>query len=140
MAKDHSLLLRKGIVNHLKANATLVALVPSARIYGEQPPAEPAWPFIRYGLPSVTPDRFDCYEGGTHAVTIHAFANGPYTDSILTIRAAIIAALDDASIAITGDAGVTLIRHDLSNLIRDTEEAGAYHDIHQFTVSVSEKV
>jgi hypothetical protein len=142
--KDHSLILRKGIVAHLKADAGLTALVPASSIYGEQPPAKPAWPFIRYGLPLTTPERFDCYMGGEHAVTIHSFAKGPGSDAILTIRAAIIAALDDAEIELpldTGeDAKVTLIAHTLSNLIRDTDEAGAYHDIHSFTVRVSEKV
>jgi hypothetical protein len=141
MAKDHSLILRRGIVSYLKANAGLTALVPASSIYGEQPTAQPAWPFVRYGLASVTPARFGCYSGGDHAVTIHSFAKGPGTDSILLIRAAIIAALDDASVPLDSDDGakVTLLSHTLSNLIRDTEEAGAYHDIHNFTVSVLEK-
>lgn len=142
--KDHSLILRKGIVAHLKADAGLTALIPAANIYGEQPPAKPKWPFIRYGLPVTTPERFDCYVGGEHAVTIHSFAKGPGTDDILDLRAAIIASLDDAEIELPLDtdegAKVTLIAHTLSNLIRDTDEAGAYHDIHNFTVRVSEKV
>lgn len=139
MAKDHSLILRRGIVAHLKAYAPLVALVPAAQIHGEQPKAKPVWPFIRYGLPSMTLDRFNCYSGGVHAVTLHSFTRGPGTDNAYLVRAAIIEGLDDASITLEGDAGVTLITHSLSNLIRDTDEADVYHDIHQFSVSVLEK-
>lgn len=139
MATDHSLILRRGIIAYLKANVGLVALVPASHIYGEQPPAKPTWPFIRFGLANVTMGRFNCYSGGDHGFAIHAFSMGPGTDEIYRIRAAIISAMDDASIPLDGDAGVTLLRHDISNLIRDTDEADAYHDIHQFKASVFEK-
>jgi hypothetical protein len=142
--KDHSLILRKGIVAHLRANAGLVALVPASSIYGEQPKAIPSWPFIRCGFMRVIPIRLDCYLGGEYPFTLHAFSKSNGTDEILTIRAAIIAAMDGASIDLanalnTGSAAVCLSRHDLSNLIPDGDEAGAYHDIHNFTVRVMEK-
>lgn len=142
--KDHSLILRKGVVAHLKDHAGVTALVPAERIFGEQPPALPAWPFIRCGFMQMLPVRLDCYLGGEYPFTLHAFSKANGTDEILAIRAALIDALDGASIALdsdinTGLAAVCLCRHDLSNLIPDGDEAGAYHDIHNFTVRVMEK-
>lgn len=142
--KDHSLILRKGIVAYLKDHAGVTALVPADRIFGEQPPALPAWPFIRCGFMQMLPVRLDCYLGGEYPFTLHAFSKANGTDEILTIRAAIIDAMDGASIPLdsalnTGSAAVCLARHDLSNLIPDGDEAGAYHDIHNFTVRVMEK-
>ncbi|MDF1625667.1 MAG: DUF3168 domain-containing protein [Parvibaculaceae bacterium] len=139
--KDYSLPLRKALVTKLQGTAALTALVPAARIYGERAPASDlTWPFIRMGSIILTPERHDCYEGATHEVTIHAFSKESQADQIYRIREQVIAALDDADLTILGDGGVTNMVHTASNLIPDPEEANAYHDIHDFMVSVERKL
>lgn len=139
--KDYSLALRKAVIVRLRATAALTALVPAARIFPERVPGEnETWPFIRYGSTILSPQRFDGYEGGTHEITIHAFSDSHKTDEIYGIRREIIAALDEADLTIEDDARATNFIHTLSNLIPDGAEADAYHDIHNFTVSVQEKL
>jgi hypothetical protein len=69
MARNHSLDLRKAVVARLKADAGLIALVPAERVFGEQPSALPAWPFVRYGEDSVRAFSAD--------LPIHSFSKGP---------------------------------------------------------------
>lgn len=142
--KDHSLILRKGIVAHQKAYAPLTALIPAASMYGEQPKAVPSWPWSRVGFIPMIPVRLDGYVGGSYAITLHTFSKANGTDEILLIRAALIDCFAISKVALdsdlnTGAAAVCQFKHDLSNLIPDGDEAGAYHDIHNFTVRVMEK-
>ena len=60
----------------MRAMSALTALVPANRIFGEQPPTQPDFPFIRYGSTIALPDRADCLDGSVLSVTIHGFAMG----------------------------------------------------------------
>jgi hypothetical protein len=132
MAIDLSLELRKAVVGHLLADAALTALVPAARIYGEQAPATPAWPFIRYGLPITAGYEATCWDGSTGTVTIHAFAEGPGMDKAARIAARIVAsmaALAPAALGITDNEWIG------TNIVRDSAEADKYHAIIQFSIT-----
>ena len=63
MAKDQSLALRQAVVTWLMAGTGLTALAPADRIFGEQPVALPAWPFVRYGEDDIVPLRAQCWHG-----------------------------------------------------------------------------
>jgi len=134
MPQDYSLELRKQVVAHLRAWPTLTALVSASRIYGEQPPADPTWPFIRYGLAVSGPyEATGPLEGSTHRVTLHAFVHGPYTDDCHRVATEIVAAMQ----------GLTLMQSLIdmqwvgTQVFRDTDEADGYHAAVDFDVVVS---
>jgi hypothetical protein len=134
MPTDYSLELRKQVVAHLIATPALTALVSASRIYGEQPPADPVWPFIRYGLAVSGPyEATGPLSGSAHRVTIHAFAHGPYTDAVLNIAKQIVAAM------YTFQPVQSLIDMQWvgTQVFRDTDEADGYHAAVEFDVVVS---
>lgn len=133
-ARDPMLPVRRGILTLLKANAELTALVPAGRHYPQSPPAQPSWPFLRYGTPSVTPIRGVCASGGDVLTAVHGFSKGVMTGARITesaedhaarIGAAIVKALDCGVIDLEPGRGRVL--WDGSQLLQDPEEAGAYH-------------
>lgn len=123
---DHSLELRRGIITALKADSGVAALV-GARVY-EEPPAKVTFPFIRYGFPIVTDFRPDGWTGGNYDLTVHAFSV-VNTDEVESIAKAIQLALDEVDVPIDGDGGVLSLVWRTKNIIRDTDEASAYHAI-----------
>ena len=63
--------VRRGLVNLLRTNAALTAVVPASRIH---PKTEPAWPFIKLASPTTQRLRAACVNGGLVTWDIHAFA------------------------------------------------------------------
>lgn len=84
---DLTLPVREAIVAHLKSCATGTPPVVAASIYGEQPPANPAKPYVKYGFPIVTQyEHSGRRKGSTQRVTLHAFTDGRLgTDQVATI-------------------------------------------------------
>lgn len=136
MANDFSLELRRQVVTWLKGYAPLTALVSADHIHGEQPKAEPVWPFIRVGLPESEPYEAQGLDGSSHRFTLHTFSKGPFTDSILLINKQVLNAMD----ALELDQYVVEREHRGTNTIRDTDEAGAYHSIIRFDITIAERV
>lgn len=152
MATDHTLELRRAVVPLLKADATLAGLV-DGRVYAEEPPPEPVWPFIRYGVPILAADGAMGWTGGGVRVVIHTFAksknpdgetvNGYEVASRMSRRVALV--LDGAtfSLPVHEDAGrparaIDCV-HMSTEVIRDTAEAGAWHGIVSFEVQTAEE-
>lgn len=149
---DHTLELRRAILPILKADALLSGLV-GARIYGEEPPAEPQWPFIRYGVPILAPDEATGWSGGAVRVTIHVFAKAKNAEGEPTIgyevasrlarRVALILDETSFSLPVHEDSGRPAqaldIVHVSTDVVRDTAEAGAWHGIVQFEVQTAEE-
>ena len=134
MPTDYSLELRKQVVAHLIATPALTALVSAARIYGEQPPADPVWPFIRYGLAVSGPyEATGPLDGSTHRVTLHAFSHGPYTDAVHAIAKQIVAAMG-ALVLVQSLIDMQWVG---TQVFRDTDEADGYHAAVDFDVVVS---
>ena len=137
MARDLSLAVRRAMVAALEDSAAVTAIVPIDRIHAVEAPAEPVWPFIRYGLATAQPFRASGMDGCRLAVTVHGFARGPQEDAVATLGAAIAAALDGRVLAFdveppaTAHAGWTG-----SRTLRDGDEVGAYHVIVNFDVAV----
>lgn len=93
MSIDLSLELRKAVVAHLRGDANITTLVPSAKIYGEFAASED-FPFIRIGYASA--QGFDAtgpWNGSESDLTIHVFADGPGTDAVMTIAKRVVASM-----------------------------------------------
>lgn len=134
VTSDYSLDVRQAVVSHLKGDAVLTSLVSAKSIYGEQPGAQPKWPFIRYGFPITTSYEATCWSGSSHRVTIHAFARGPYTDAVLKIAAAVVDSMQrDIP---SGLLDITDCQWSGTNVIRDTDEADAYHAVIDFDLTI----
>jgi len=139
MSRDSTLPVRKAILRALKVDAAVKALVPASRIYPPQTPATPTWPFIRFGIATALPLRASGMDGSTIIVAVHAFAKGPGEDSAALIAAAIGKALDGATLNLP-DASYPATAHVTttgSQLLRDTEEAGAWHGVVNIEVAVA---
>lgn len=89
---DRTLAVRRAVVAHLKSYAPLTAYISAPSIYGEQPPTNAAWPFIKYSSTTL-PYEATCWSGSTHLVSIHVFCNGPFTDAVLNASAAVVEAM-----------------------------------------------
>lgn len=138
MAKDHSLAVRRAIVTALKADEGVSALVGD-RVHAEQPTEGTAWPFIRYGLSAVTPYEASCWDGSEHDVTLHAFANGPGTDNVLKLAEAVRSALEDTGLPLPGGIELIVCTWTSTDVLRDTDETGAYHAVLRFTVQTANR-
>lgn len=133
-------LARRAVLARLKANVTLTALVPAARILPDAATA-PEWPFIKTGATRTLPRRGSGYEGGEIAIDLHAFARPREVagevvetaeDYAGRIGAAIEEALDDAWITLEGSIPGKLRLTDLQ-LLQD-DEPGAFHWFAQVNV------
>lgn len=140
MASDHTLIMRQAIVQRLQAAAPVLALVPSLSIYGEQPPAAPTWPFIRYGMPTTQEYESSCGDGSEHDIMIDVFAHGPGMDLCTKICAAVAASLENAPLAVEP---LQLVSIDWrgTQVIRDGAEMSAYHGMVRFAaVTLNEEI
>lgn len=137
MPTDLSLEVRRAVVSHLKGWPALTALVSASRIYGEQPDADPTWPFIRYGYAIVAPYEAQGWDGSEQAVTIHAFANGPYTDAVHRIAKAIV----EAMTALDAPANTGIVACEWTGTVVITDgpdpSSNKYHAIINFDVTVA---
>lgn len=139
MPVDLSRPLKAAIIDHLAADTAVLALVPGARIFAMTPPAEPAWPFIRYGTPVTSPYEATCWDGSTVRVTLHAFAETTADDAgedkALDMAAAIVAAMETFAPA---DMGVVECEWEGTQCIRDSNEADQWHSWCEFRVTVEQ--
>jgi hypothetical protein len=87
------LMLRRAIIAHLRADAAVTATAIGARSYGEKAPAQPTWPFLRYGMSDAVP--------GDIAAPLHIFSKDPFTDDVNSIAEAVGASLDGKVLTLT---------------------------------------
>lgn len=136
MPTDYSLEVRRSIVTHLKGFGALTAKVSAARIYPEEAPANPQFPFIRYGLPLVDPFEATGWDGSEQEVTIHAFANGPGTDAAYGIATQVIEAMK----VWPGVPGTGIVAGEWLGTVmlrEPAEEQSKYHAAIRFAVAVA---
>jgi hypothetical protein len=141
MANDSTLLARQVVLQILEADTDLLALVAKGSIYPQRTDANPAWPFIRCGSPSVLPVRAACVDGGNLTMAVHGFAKPRMEgesivetaeDHASLIGAAIARALDRQKVPIAG--GTLTISWQGSQLLQDPEEADAFHTVQNFRI------
>lgn len=131
MARDFTLPVRKATLSLLKSDAALTARVPAGSIYPQSPIAQPAWPFIRYGAPITSPLRLSCVDSSEVDFAVHVFSKGTSAksaeDDAAEISALVASALD-RTVLLPGGGSLRLTWRG-SELMRDRDEAGAYHGI-----------
>jgi hypothetical protein len=131
------------VLQRLKADAALTALVPAASIYPQAVPGEPLWPFIKLGPTGTLRLRAACVNGGLVTVDIHAFARARVSggatvetaeDHASRIGAAIEAALSDRHLTLEGGADAHIELGDI-RLLQDSEP-DAFHWFAQLNARV----
>lgn len=128
---DPSLAIRGKILAALRGDATLTAIIPEARIYKSQTPADAVWPFIRLGVMINTPMRTDGQPGGEITGAVHCFTKGGDDPEKLAmqINAHVVRILDAIdALALEDDAQMS-IHVTQSQVIEDGAEAAAFHGI-----------
>lgn len=70
--------VRRAVLQRLKADAGVTALVAASSIHPSTVPANPAWPFIRFDAPQSTPLDGSCYAGAEVTFLLHCFAKPRY--------------------------------------------------------------
>ncbi len=142
MARDLSLAVRKAIIAVLEDDAAVTAIVPVARLHAVAAPADPVWPFIRYGFATPLPFHATGIDGTRIAGALHGFAKGPQEDAVSALGAAMAAAIDGENgrgltLPIEGEpAAVAHVAWTGSRILRDGDEAGAYQVVVSFEAVV----
>lgn len=115
---DPSLELQSAIVNALKDSAGLTSLV-NKRVF-DPAPKNAQLPYITLGDMQVLPDKAECIDGTEVFPQIDAWASVNDPAQIKQIGKAIVAALDDQALTVTG---YNLVIFELQNLqyLRDPD-------------------
>lgn len=152
MARDSTLYVRQAVVALLKTTPEMVALVPADSIYPPQRPANPVWPFVGYGQPITVPFTASGLDGSSTAVAIHGYAETtgegdatvPGEDMCAAIMRVVVATLggeEGAEIDLADTdcpyPATAYITWTGTQIIQDGGDAGAFHGIATFDISVS---
>lgn len=134
MANDSSLYIRRALVTALRG-----ATAAGARVYGPGVPANPVWPFIVVGNSDTAPLRAQCLDGATFDVIVHTFAKGADEAGCAELNRAVASLLDGKGRALDAPfpARIRRLTWLRSQIIRDTDEASAWHGLVTFQGSVS---
>jgi hypothetical protein len=120
---DPSLALQKAIINTLKADPAVSAIV-GAQVY-DGVPDEAVLPYVSLGLFQMIPDSGDCLDGGEAVIQIDAWALGPRTTQVKQLGGAIAYALDQAELKLEGHHFVSIAATELQYL-RDPDGITAH--------------
>lgn len=133
-ANDSALYIRRALVTALRA-----AGIADSRVYGPSPPALPDWPFVLVGNSETTPLRAQCLEGATFDLVVHTFDKGPDESGCAELNRAVVSELDGKGRPLDAPFPARIRRMVWlrSQIIRDTEEASAWHGLVTFQGSVS---
>lgn len=81
MSRNAIIEFRRTGIFALKGEPSITSLVPAASIYPPLVTANPAWPFIRWGVFTAVPYKAACLNGSILTGAIHAYAKGADTDA-----------------------------------------------------------
>ena len=134
MANDSGLYIRRALVTALRG-----ATAAGARVYGPGVPANPVWPFVVVGNSDTAPLRAQCLDGVTFDVIVHTFAKGADEAGCAELNRAVASLLDGKGRALDAPfpARIRRLTWLRSQIIRDTDEASAWHGLVTFQGSVS---
>lgn len=143
---DSALFIRQAGLAFLKAEPTVVALVPAERIWPAQRPPNPTWPFISWGVSIAVPFAAACLEGATIDVAVHAYAattdEAGGEDLASAIARVVANVLHGRALPLDGAsdcpvAATAFFEWQRTQVIQDGADADAFHAIVQFSISVS---
>lgn len=115
---DPSLALQAAIVAALKTAGGVSGLV-GARVYDTVPDA-PIFPYITLGPVQVLPDKADCIDGVEILPQIDGWSRANGSIESKKIGAAVIAALDDQALTVSGSS-VVVFELQSVNYLRDPD-------------------
>ena len=126
--------VRREILTALKANSTVTAIVPAARIYPSKTPDGPTYPFIRYGAASMEPHSLSCWKGGTVSGMVHCFVGvgGAIVDAEATCGD-LTEAMSDCIGALSTTFATSF------QIMADSEEPDVWHGFVQFETTLLEE-
>lgn len=136
MAVDISKALQIAVVSRLEAFAPLTDIVPVERLYGMQPPANPVFPYVRYGFPITGGFEATCWDGSTVRVTLHAFAETTSAGAGEVIVSDIAALIVQARADFNPDT-INVIDCEFlqTRILQDGDEADRFHAIVEFSIT-----
>jgi hypothetical protein len=133
LSRDHSRYVRWAVIEALKAASSTI---PADRLYPQQVPANPNWPYGFVGVPISTPDRADCLDGGLVSFAIHGYARSESQAN--EIGEEYVIALDQITLPLPAPYPADVELNWISNTtVRDPSETTAFHVISQFEATVS---
>lgn len=97
---DPSLEFQRVLVANLTGDAVVSALV-GGRVY-DAVPADAQKPYVVIGQPQVLPDKASCLDGTETYLKIDGWSSGPQSVEIKRLGAAVVAALDEAELVLSG--------------------------------------
>lgn len=136
---DDIVALRNALVKRLEANPALTAAWDD-RMYGEKVPADPVWPFGRYGYPISTSDEASGWTGSRERVTIHVFARGPSMDACAALCKHVKRELDGQDVDLVAEGGddrvanVFELFHAGTQILPDGDD---WHGVVEFNASIA---
>lgn len=101
MAFDPTLPVRQAVVESLRSDAVVLAVVEAGRIYGPSPPPKPHWPHIRVDNPASTGLQVTCGDGADVVVSVHCFVEDE--DGCPALAAIIARSLADQTLVLDAD-------------------------------------
>ncbi|MFT0878728.1 DUF3168 domain-containing protein [Rhodopseudomonas sp. G2_2311] len=124
-----SVALRAAIHHALTSDTALLAALGGPRIYDE-PPREPAFPFVTLGEARISDVSADDAPTQEHQLTLHAWSRQGGHKEAHVITGALLQALDDAPLAPSGHRLVNL-RFALADIRREPD-GRTYHALVRF--------
>ncbi len=119
MTADSQWPLQVGIRAALVADGTLIALVPAASIL-DHITQDSGFPYISIGETSAGPFDTKTEDGMEQSCTIHTWSRIRGFDELKPIMGAIVDALDEAALTVTGHT-LVLMRFEFSDTILDPD-------------------
>jgi hypothetical protein len=120
--------MRRGVITYLRTLPQVTNIV-GQRIYGEAPPQDAVFPYVRYGVSYETSYDAECISGTTVRATIHAFSKQLSTDEVLSLTAALTNSLDESSLPLGAPLFTLDVKVDRVSIVKDRDEIGAWHGI-----------
>ena len=117
---DPSLPLQGAIYQRLSNDTALKGLLGNKKVFDDIPRDSngnitATLPYVSIGEDQVLPDTASCLDGREVIITLHAWDKGPGFPKVKQISSAIIAALDDVELTVTGhrlvEFGLQDVRH-----------------------------
>jgi hypothetical protein len=120
MAVDASLPLQKKIIELLKADAGVAAIV-SGRVYDSVPNPLPAFPYLSLGPEQMLTERADEYQGADISVQLDAWSRTPGRVEIKRLARAARELLDDRELTLDEDQRLVSLEHTRTAFLRDPD-------------------
>lgn len=142
-ASDYSLQVRRAVLIALKTDVVFAGLT-GGRVYSETPPANPVFPFARWGSAVSTPEAWSCTSGAVMSCQLSVFSKSAGTDECARLVRNAVRVLDLKPLTLEADpdSGTSATAFDVrvtqTQIIRDTTEAECYHGIISLEIVVAD--